>query len=294
MDDKIIDGKLISSVIKEEIKSETAKLKSEKNIIPGLAFILVGDDPASKVYVNSKGKACEELGFHSITEKLSSQTSESELLNLIDKFNRDPAINGVLVQMPLPKHINEYKIINAIDYKKDVDGFHPQNVGRLVIGIDCFYPCTPSGVIELLKRSNVETSGKNVVIIGRSNIVGKPLANLMLKKSVNSTVTVCHSSTKDIGEFSRKADIVITALGKPEFLKADMIREGCVVVDVGINRIPDAAKKSGSRLVGDVDYNDCYPKCAKITPVPGGVGLMTIAMLMQNTLNSAKGIIQFD
>lgn len=293
MDEKIIDGKLISSAIKEEIKSQAIELKA-KGIIPGLAFILVGEDPASTVYVNSKGKACEELGFYSITEKLPVETSESELIKLINKFNCDSAINGILVQMPLPKHINEYKIINAIDYKKDVDGFHPQNVGRLTIGIDCFYPCTPFGVIEMLKRSNVETNGKDVVIIGRSNIVGKPLANLMLKKSINSTVTVCHSATKDIPEFSRKADIVITALGKPKFLKADMIKEGSVIIDVGITRIPDSTKKSGSRLVGDVDFDECYPKCSKITPVPGGVGLMTIAMLMQNTLNSAKGIIQFD
>ena len=289
--DKIIDGKKIALEIKAEIKKETLKLKNEKNIIPGLAFILVGENPASVSYVTSKGKACEELGFHSVTKVLPENISEQELLNYIIKFNNDSDIHGILVQLPLPKHINEQKIIDAINYKKDVDGFHPQNFGRLVIGAVCFIPCTPFGIIELLKRSNVETKGKNVVVIGRSNIVGKPIANLLLKKSINSTVTICHSYTKDIKEFSLNADIIIAAIGKPHFVTPDMIKEGCVIIDVGINRIPDPSKKSGSRLVGDVDYDKCFDKCSKITPVPGGVGPMTIAMLMRNTLDSASGKI---
>ena len=286
--DKIIDGKIISSIIKEEIKEEVKKLKNTSKIIPGLAFLLVGDNPASKVYVNSKGKACEDLGFYSVTKILPEDTSEKELLDYINIFNKDLRIHGILVQLPIPKHINELKIIESIDFKKDVDGFHPQNTGRLVIGAKCFQPCTPYGIIELLKRSNVETSGKNVVVIGRSNIVGKPVANMLLKKSINSTVTICHSATKDISFFTKSADIIIVAMGKPEFLTGEMIKEGCVIIDVGINRIPDASKKSGNRLVGDVDFNSCYEKCSKITPVPGGVGPMTIAMLMKNTIDSAS------
>ena len=288
-DSKIIDGKLISSQIKEEIKVDVEKLKHEKGITPGLAFILVGEDPASKVYVNSKGKACEQLGFYSITKTLPEDTTEDILLKQIDEFNEDKNIHGILVQLPLPKHINELKIIEAINFKKDVDGFHPQNVGRLVTGAKSFTPCTPYGITELLKRSNVDTTGKNVVVIGRSNIVGKPMANLLLKKKFNSTVTVCHSATKDIKSYTLNADIIIVAMGKANFLKGDMIQDGCVIIDVGMNRVEDNTKKTGYRLTGDVDYEDCYDKCSKITPVPGGVGPMTIAMLMKNTLESAQG-----
>jgi methylenetetrahydrofolate dehydrogenase (NADP+) / methenyltetrahydrofolate cyclohydrolase len=289
--EKIIDGKRISLQVKEEIKKSVDILKRERNITPGLAFILVGNDPASVSYVNGKSKACKELGFYSITETFPPNFSEIELLKTIRKFNGDSKIHGILVQLPLPKHIDEQKIIEAIEYRKDVDGFHPQNIGRMIIGNKSFISCTPYGIIELLKRSNIETSGKNVVVIGRSNIVGKPVANLFLKKSINSTVTICHSATKDISSFTKQADIIIVAIGKANFLTADMIKEGCIIIDVGINRIPDSSKKSGYRMVGDVDFNNCYEKCSKITPVPGGVGPMTIAMLMKNTLDSATGAI---
>lgn len=288
---KIIDGKSISSQIKSEVKSETDKLKKEKGISPGLAFILVGENPASKVYVRNKGKACEELGFYSVTEALPENISEESLLELISKFNGDEKIHGMLVQLPLPSHINQQKVIESIDFRKDVDGFHPLNVGRMVLGEKCFIPCTPYGIIELLKRSNVETSGKNVTVIGRSSIVGKPVANLLLKYEFNSTVTVCHSKTKDIKEITSQADILIAAIGKANFVTKDFIKEGCTIIDVGINRIEDKNSKTGYIITGDVDFKDCYDKCGLITPVPGGVGPMTIAMLMKNTLDSAKGII---
>lgn len=288
---KNIDGKSISSQIKSEVKSETDKLKKEKGITPGLAFILVGENPASKVYVRNKGKACEELGFYSVTEALPGNISEESLLELIGKFNTDEKIHGMLVQLPLPSHINQQKVIESIDSRKDVDGFHPLNVGRMVLGEKCFIPCTPYGIIELLKRSNVETSGKNVTVIGRSSIVGKPVANLLLKYEFNSTVTVCHSKTKDIKEISSQADILIAAIGKANFVTKDFIKEGCTIIDVGINRIEDKNSKTGYKITGDVDFEDCYDKCGLITPVPGGVGPMTIAMLMKNTLDSAKGII---
>lgn len=291
MNNKIIDGKLISSQIKSEVKSETDKLKLEKGISPGLAFILAGENPASKVYVKNKGKACEELGFYSVTEKLPENISQDSLIEMINKFNNDDKIHGILVQLPLPDHINEQKIIESINFKKDVDGFHPINVGRMLIGQNCFLPCTPYGILELLKRSNVVTEGKNAVIIGRSNIVGKPVANLLLRKEYNSTVTVCHSRTKNIKEISSQADILIAAIGKANFVKKDFIKEGCVIVDVGINRVEDKNSKTGYKITGDVYYEDCFEKCGKITPVPGGVGPMTIAMLMKNTLDSAKGSI---
>ena len=289
--DKIIDGKLISLKIKDEVREETKKLLFEHNIIPGLAFIIVGENPASKVYVKSKGNACEETGFNSVTRVLPESTSESVLLGIIDEFNNDKSIHGILVQLPLPKHINEQKIIEAIDYKKDVDGFHPQNVGRLSIGQSCFIPCTPFGIVELIKRSGVETRGKNVVVIGRSNIVGKPMASLFLRKDLNSTVTICHSATKDIKSFTLNADILIAAIGKPDFVKGDMIKEGVVIIDVGINRVEDKSSPKGYRLTGDVDFKSCMDKVSKITPVPGGVGPMTIAMLMRNTLDSATKLI---
>jgi methylenetetrahydrofolate dehydrogenase (NADP+)/methenyltetrahydrofolate cyclohydrolase len=285
---KIIDGKVISSKIKDEVREETKKLLFERNIIPGLAFIIVGENAASKVYVKSKGKACEEIGFNSVTKALPESTTESELLRIIYDFNTDKSIHGILVQLPLPGHINEQKIIEAIDYKKDVDGFHPQNVGRLSIGQSCFIPCTPYGIVQLIKRSGVDTNGKNVVVIGRSNIVGKPMASLFLRKDLNSTVTICHSATKDIKSFTLNADILIAAIGKPEFVKGDMVKEGSVIIDVGINRVDDNTIQKGYRLTGDVDYNSCFNKVSKITPVPGGVGPMTIAMLMKNTLDSAS------
>jgi methylenetetrahydrofolate dehydrogenase (NADP+)/methenyltetrahydrofolate cyclohydrolase len=291
MSEKIIDGKFFSSQIKNEIKEETQRLKSEKGIIPGLAFILAGENPASKVYVKSKGKACEELGFKSVTKTLPENATQQEILELISQFNDNPEIHGILVQLPLPKHINEEKIIEHIDFRKDVDGFHPQNTGRLSIGQKCFIPCTPYGIIELLKRKGIETIGKNAVIIGRSNIVGKPISSLMLRKDINTTVTVCHSATKDIKEFTLTADIMVAAIGRAEFVTGDMIKEGCAIIDVGINRVEDSMNPKGYRLTGDVNFKECFDKSSFITPVPGGVGPMTIAMLMRNTLDSASGKI---
>lgn len=288
---KIIDGKIISSKIKDEVREDTKKLLFERNIVPGLAFIIVGENAASRVYVKSKGKACEEIGFHSVTKALPETTTETELLRIIYELNGDNSIHGILVQLPLPKHIDEQKIIEAIDYKKDVDGFHPQNVGRLSIGQKCFIPCTPYGIVELIKRSGVDTQGKNVVVIGRSNIVGKPMASLFLRKDLNSTVTVCHSATTDIKSFTLNADILIAAIGKPEFITGDMIKDGAVIIDVGINRVDDNTIPKGYRLTGDINYFSCLDKVSKITPVPGGVGPMTIAMLMRNTLDSASQII---
>jgi methylenetetrahydrofolate dehydrogenase (NADP+) / methenyltetrahydrofolate cyclohydrolase len=291
MSDKIIDGKFYSSQIKNEIKEETQKLKSGRGITPGLVFILAGENPASKVYVKSKGKACDELGFKSVTKTLPENTSEQEILDLISKFNDDSEIHGILVQLPLPKHMNEEKIIEHIDFRKDVDGFHPQNTGRLSTGNKCFIPCTPSGIIELIKRKGIDTKGKNAVVIGRSNIVGKPISSLLLRKDINSTVTVCHSATRNIKEFTLNADILIAAIGKAEFVTGDMVKEGCVIIDVGINRVEDVSNTKGYRLTGDVNFKECYEKVSCITPVPGGVGPMTIAMLMKNTLDSASGKI---
>lgn len=291
MVNKIIDGKNISSMIKDEVRAETETLKKEKGITPGLAFIIAGDDPASKVYVKNKGKACEEAGFHSVTEVLPEGITEIQLLELIWKYNADEKIHGILTQLPLPAHIDPQKVIEAIDYKKDVDGFHPVNAGKLSIGEKCFIPCTPNGIMEMLKRENIETSGKHAVIIGRSNIVGKPVASLLLGKDFNATVTVCHSRTEDIKSITSQADILIAAIGRAEFVKRDFIKEGAVIIDVGINRVEDAGKKSGFKITGDVDFEDCLEKCSRITPVPGGVGPMTIAMLLRNTLDSAKGVI---
>lgn len=285
MEDKIIDGKLIASQITGEIKKELETV----NITPGLALILVGNNPASEIYVKMKSKKCAELGFYSIIERKPDDISEDDLIELIKKFNNDEKIHGILIQLPLPKHINEMRILETVDYKKDVDGFHPVNAGRLMIGEKCFLPCTPAGIHELLIRYNVRTSGKNAVVIGRSNIVGKPIANILLQKAkgANCTVTICHSATENISEFTRNADIIIAAIGKPNFLKGDMIKEGSVIIDVGINRIEDPNHPKGYKVVGDADYDDCYHKASKITPVPGGVGPMTIAMLMKNTLDSA-------
>lgn len=289
MNDKIIDGKFVSEQILNEIREEL----DSTSIIPGLALILVGNNPASESYVKMKSKRCSELGFYSSIDRLDENTSENIVLDLINKYNNDNKIHGILVQLPLPKHINELKIIESINYKKDVDGFHPINVGRLMIGEKCFIPCTPAGIIELLKRYKIETSGKNVTVIGRSNIVGKPIANLLLQKNktANATVTICHSATKNIIQYTKSADIIIAAIGQPKFLTSDMINDGCVIIDVGINRIPDSTTKSGYRIVGDVDFDSCLPLASKITPVPGGVGVMTVSMLMKNTLDSALHIV---
>ena len=283
--DKIIDGKTVSKQIIEEVKQEALK----KGVKPGLALILAGNDPASEIYVRNKGKVCGEIGFYSVTEKFPENVSQEVLLKKVREFNEDEKIHGLLVQLPLPKHINELKVLEAVNYKKDVDGFHPVNAGRLLIGEKSFVPCTPAGIMELIKRYKIETSGKNVVVLGRSNIVGKPIAALLMQKNVNanSTVTVCHSATQNISEFTRKADIIIAAIGKAGFVRGSMVKDGCVIIDVGINRIEDKTKKSGYRIVGDVNFDECYPKSSMITPVPGGVGLMTIAMLMKNTLDSA-------
>lgn len=275
----IIDGKAISATIRGEIAEKVKELKAQAGIVPGLAVIIVGEDPASKVYVRNKHRACEEVGFASFGYELPAETTEEELLALVDKLNRDDAVHGILVQLPLPKHLDEEKILLAIDPAKDVDAFHPYNVGKIMIGNYDFLPCTPAGVMELLRRSNIEISGKECVVVGRSNIVGKPQAMLLLQ--ANGTVTICHSRTKDLREVCRRADILIAAIGKPEFFDASYVKEGAVVIDVGINRRADG------KLCGDVNYEDVAPHTSYITPVPGGVGPMTIAMLMQNTLTAA-------
>jgi methylenetetrahydrofolate dehydrogenase (NADP+)/methenyltetrahydrofolate cyclohydrolase len=281
----LIDGKKIAAEVKEEIKNKISALANEGKNIPGLVTILVGDDPGSHIYVNNKNKACKEVGMRSVSEKLNAQTSEPDLLNLIASYNGNKDFHGILVQLPLPKHIDEDKVIEAISPAKDVDGFHPVSIGNLVIGKDTFVPCTAAGIQELLKRYNIETSGKHVVVLGRSNIVGKPIAILLMQKNkyANAIVTVCHSAAKDLSRFTRTADILIAAIGKPDFVKEDMVKEGVVVIDVGINRIKDEAHPDGSKLVGDVDFPNVSKKASYITPVPGGVGLMTIAMLLKNT-----------
>jgi methylenetetrahydrofolate dehydrogenase (NADP+) / methenyltetrahydrofolate cyclohydrolase len=288
----IINGKEISDKIKEEIAIETAELKQKKGITPGLAFILVGDDPGSQTYVGMKGKACEKCGFYSITEKFSADIDKSVLLNRIDELNKDPKIHGILVQLPLPKKFNEDEVIESINPAKDVDGLHPVNLGKTVLGQKTFYSCTPYGIQELLKRYNINPSGKHVVVVGRSNIVGKPVANILLQKKewANAIVTICHTGTKDISKYTKQADILIAAMGKPEIITGDMIKEGAVVIDVGTNRVDDPTAKKGYKLVGDVHFESASKVASAITPSPGGVGPMTIAMLMHNTLSSAKRI----
>ena len=284
----IIDGKKISDEIKSELKIKVEEAKSKGLGVPGLTAILVGEDPASQVYVNSKNKACEKIGMNSVVEILPEKTAETELIEIVRKYNADKNTNGILVQLPLPSHISEQKVIEAILPEKDVDGFHPVNVGKLVIGLETFYPCTPYGIVELLKRYKIETSGKHVVVVGRSNIVGKPIANMLLQKNenANSIVTVVHSAAKDISGFTKHADILIAAIGKPNFITAGMVKEGVTVIDVGINRIDSPESKKGYKIVGDVDFDSVSQKAAYITPVPGGVGRMTIAMLLQNTYNA--------
>lgn len=284
----IIDGKKISDEIKSELKIKVEEAKSKGLGVPGLTAILVGEDPASQVYVNSKKKACEKIGMNSVVEILPEKTTETELIEIVRKYNADKNTNGILVQLPLPSHISEQKVIEAILPEKDVDGFHPVNVGKLVIGLETFYPCTPYGIVELLKRYKIETSGKHVVVVGRSNIVGKPIANMLLQKkeNANSIVTVVHSAAKDISGFTKQADILIAAIGKPNFITAGMVKEDVTVIDVGINRIDSPESKKGYKIVGDVDFDSVSQKAAYITPVPGGVGRMTIAMLLQNTYNA--------
>ena len=286
---KIIDGKQVAADMRAELKEKVTHLKT-KGITPGLAVVLVGEDPASKSYVTAKERACEEIGIYSDDNRLAADTKEEDLLELIDKLNTDPKINGILVQLPLPKHIDEDKVLLAIDPAKDVDGFHPVNVGKMVVGQDAFLPCTPHGVIQLLLRNNVPLEGAEVVIVGRSNIVGKPLANMLIQKAPtgNATVTVCHTRTKNMAEHVRRADIIIAAAGWPNTVTADMVKDGAVVIDVGVNRVEDATKKRGYRLAGDVDFEAVKEKASLITPVPGGVGPMTITMLLYNTVRSAE------
>jgi len=285
----IISGNEIAKTIRAEIKVEVTKLKA-KGIEPGLVVVIVGEDPASQVYVRKKGEACNEMGICSETVRLPATTSEAELLKRIDDYNKDPKWDGILVQLPLPKNISEEKVLLRIDPGKDVDGFHPMNVGKMVAGVESYLPCTPHGCQELLMRSGNDPSGKHVVVLGRSNIVGKPVANILIQKAkgADATVTVCHSRTKNLADFTRQADIIIAAMGVPKFVKADMVKEGVVVIDVGVNRIDDPTAKGGCRLVGDVDFEAVKMKAKAITPVPGGVGPMTITMLMKNTVQAAK------
>jgi methylenetetrahydrofolate dehydrogenase (NADP+)/methenyltetrahydrofolate cyclohydrolase len=286
---QIIDGKKIAAEMQAELKNEVAKLK-EQGIVPGLGVILVGDDPASKSYVTSKERTCEEIGIYSDDNRLDAKTSQKELMALVEKMNTDPKINGILVQLPLPDGLDESEVLLTINPDKDVDGFHPINVGKMMLGEKAFLPCTPYGIIQLLIRSGITTEGAEVVIVGRSNTVGKPLANMLIQKnpSGNATVTVCHTRTKNISLHTKQADIIIAAAGRPNTITADMIKEGAVVIDVGVNRVEDATKKKGYRLVGDVDFDAVKEKASLITPVPGGVGPMTITMLLYNTVESAK------
>ncbi len=286
---KLINGNEVAQQIREELKQETAQLKEKYNLVPGLVTILVGENPASVSYVTAKQKTSKELGFYSIQDNQPATISEEELLKLIDKYNKDPKIHGILVQLPLPKHINETKILYAIDPKKDVDGFHPVNVGKLMIGEADYLPCTPAGIQQLLIRSGAKIEGAEVVVVGRSNIVGKPIANILLQKQkgANATVTICHTGTKDMVFHTKRADILIVAAGKPKAVTADMVKDGAVVIDVGVNRI-GMTPEGKAKLCGDVDFDAVKEKASAITPVPGGVGPMTITMLMMNTVKAAK------
>jgi methylenetetrahydrofolate dehydrogenase (NADP+) / methenyltetrahydrofolate cyclohydrolase len=288
---RILDGKAIAASVRADIAEKTTHLKETRGITPGIGLLLVGDNPASQVYVRSKAKACEELGFHSVTLHQPADMSESAVLAQVAAWNADPSIHGILVQLPLPAHINESRVLLAIAPQKDVDGFHPENVGRLVAGLPCFAPCTPSGVMEILRRSQVDIAGKHAVVVGRSNIVGKPMANLLYQKNrhANAIVTICHTAAPDLTLYTAQADLLVAAVGVPEAIKGSQIKEGAVVIDVGINRIADSSTKTGTRLVGDVEFQSAAERAAAITPVPGGVGPMTIAMLMENTFRSAAG-----
>ena len=285
---QIVDGKKLAANMRAEIAERTAKLKAERGVTPGLAVILVGENPASVSYVTAKEKACAEAGMYSREIRLPATVEEDELLNEIRRLNDDPAIHGILVQLPLPKGFDEKKVINAISPEKDVDGFTPVNVGRMLIGERCFLPCTPHGILKLIEFSGMDARGKHVVVIGRSNIVGKPVAVLLSRKETNATVTLCHTGTPDVGKFTRDADVVVVAAGRPGTLTGDMLKPGATVIDVGVNRIPDATRPKGFRLVGDADFDSCAAVAGAITPVPGGVGPMTITMLLWNTLESAS------
>lgn len=288
MDNKIIDGKLIAEQIKKEIAAEVSEMIDRGQDAPHLAAVIVGNDGASQTYVASKEKACHSVGMTSSVYRLPATTTEKEMLDMVDFLNNDPEIDGYIIQLPLPKHINEYKVINAIKPEKDVDGFTSINAGRMQLGLPCFIPATPNGIMELIQRSKIETAGKNVVVLGRSNIVGTPMAVLMSRKGIDSTVTLCHSRTQNIAEITRQADIIVVAIGKQGFLTADMVNPGVTIIDVGIHRIEDASSPKGYVIKGDVDYDEVYKLASKITPVPGGVGPMTIVSLLQNTLKAAK------
>lgn len=291
---QLIDGKKTAADIKAEIKAEVEQIVANGGKRPHLAAILVGHDGGSETYVAAKVKACEECGFKSTLQRFESDIDEETLLAKIDEFNRDADIDGFIVQLPLPKHFDEQRVIRAVDPNKDVDGFHPVNVGRIALGLPTFVSATPAGIMELLKRYDIPTRGKRCVVLGRSNIVGKPMAILMMQKTNpgNATVTVCHSATPDIASITREADIIIAALGQPGFVTADMVKPGATIIDVGTTRVPDATRKSGWRLCGDVDFDNVAPLCSFITPVPGGVGPMTICSLMRNTLLAAKGAVK--
>ena len=286
---ELIDGKATAAKIKEEIAAEVEQIVAKGGKRPHLAAILVGHDGGSETYVKNKVLACEKCGFKSTLLRFEDDITEEQLLAEVDKLNKDTDVDGFIVQLPLPKHISEQKVIEAIDYRKDVDGFHPINVGRMAIGLPCYISATPKGILELLRRYNVPTSGKKCVILGRSNIVGKPMAQLMMQKQYgDSTVTVCHSRSENLKKECLEADIIIAAIGRPDFVTADMVKDGATVIDVGTTRVPDATKKNGFRLNGDVKFDEVAPKCSFITPVPGGVGPMTICMLMMNTLSAGK------
>lgn len=291
---EIIDGKKIAETIRAELAEDIQTLQSEHQVTPGLAVVLVGEDPASQVYVRMKNKACQKIGMHSEQHSLPAETSEQELLELVESLNRNEKIHGILVQLPLPDHIDEHKIINTILPEKDVDGFHPVSMGKLLIGQDGFRPCTPYGVQKMLSYSGVDPAGKHVVVVGRSNIVGKPIAAMLMQKQkeANATVTVCHSRTKDLAVVTRQADILIAAIGRAEMITADMVNEDAVVIDVGVNRVDAPGTKRGYKLVGDVKFDEVSQKCKAISPVPGGVGPMTITMLLYNTVESAKASVQ--
>ncbi len=288
MSAKIIDGKALASSLRGEIAAGVAALKETTGVTPGLAVILVGDNPASVSYVTAKEKACREAGMYSREIRMSAETTEAELVGKVRELNADPAIHGILVQLPVPKHIREKAVIDAIAPEKDVDGFTPVNVGRMLIGDECFLPCTPHGILKLIEFAGMETKGRHAVVIGRSNIVGKPVAALLARREANATVTMCHTGTPDIAAFTRTADIVVVATGHPGTLTGAMLKPGAVVIDVGVNRVPDATKERGYRLVGDADFASCAEVAGAITPVPGGVGPLTITMLLWNTLEAAR------
>lgn len=288
---ELIDGKKIASLVKQELADEVSRMKAAGKKTPHLVAVLVGNDPASETYVASKVKACQEVGFKSTEMRYSADITEEQVLAIVDKLNNDADVDGYIVQLPLPEHISEQKVLLAINPDKDVDGFHPFNIGKMVTGLPTYLPATPAGILELLKRYDIPTQGKHCVVVGRSNIVGTPMSILMSRKEkyANCTVTMCHSRTKNIKDITLQADILIVALGKPHFITADMVKEGAVVIDVGIHRVPSDKTKSGFRLVGDVDFDNVAPLCSYITPVPGGVGPMTIVSLLQNTLMACKG-----